>query len=39
MGTGSLHRGYNGRGVNQQIPFRAEVKERVDLYMYPQGPS
>jgi hypothetical protein len=29
-----------GRGVNYPFPFSAEVKERVELYLYsPSGPS
>jgi len=34
MDTGSLSRRYGGRGVNQSPPASAEVKERVDLYIY-----
>ena len=42
MGTGSLSRGYNGRGrgVDHLPPSSAKVKERVELYRYsPSGPS
>jgi len=29
-----------GRGVDITLPFRAEFKERVELYLYsPSGPS
>ena len=44
MGTGSFGGGRGvkrpGRGVNHPPPSRAEVKERVELYLYsPSGPS
>jgi hypothetical protein len=41
MGTGSLSRVYAlGHGVNQPPPFSAEVKERVQVYLYfPSRPS
>ena len=42
MGTGSLSRGIKqpGRGVTHQPPSSADVKERVELYLYsPSGPS
>ena len=42
MGTGSLSRGVNqpGRGVDHPPPSSAEVKERVELYLYSaSGPS
>jgi len=36
MGTGS----FPGRGIDHPPPSRAEVKERVELYLYsPSGPS
>ena len=42
MGTVSLSWGVNrpGRGVDHPHPSSAEVKERLDLYLYsPSGPS
>jgi hypothetical protein len=42
MGTGSLFQGVKetGRGVNHPPSSRAEVKERVELYLYsPSGSS
>jgi len=42
MGTGFLTRGLkrSGRGVNHTPPSRAEVKGRVELYLYSlSGPS
>jgi hypothetical protein len=42
MGTGSLSRGVkrSGRGVDHPSPSSAEVKEWVELYLYPpSGPS
>jgi hypothetical protein len=41
MGTGSFPWVKRpGRGVDHQPPSRAEVKERVELYLYcPSGPS
>ena len=41
IGTGFFHRVKRpGRGVNHPPPCSADVKERVDLYIYsPSGPS
>jgi hypothetical protein len=41
MGTGSsLWVKWPGRGVDRPSPSSAEVKERVELYLYsPSGPS
>jgi len=41
MGTGSLPGvKWPGRGVDHPFPPSAEVKERVELYLYsPSGPS
>jgi len=42
MGTGSLSRGVKrpGRGVDHPLTTSAEVRERVELYLYsPSGPS
>jgi hypothetical protein len=42
MGTSSLSRGvkWSGHGINHPPPSRAEVKERVELYLYsPSVPS
>jgi len=41
MGNGSFPRVKRpGRGVDHPPPFSAEIKERVELYIYsPSGPS
>jgi hypothetical protein len=41
MGTGSLPREVKrtGRGIDHLLPFSTKVKERVELYLYPSGPS
>jgi len=41
MGTGSFPGvKWPGCGVDHPLPFSAEVKERVELYLYsPYGPS
>jgi hypothetical protein len=36
MNTGSLSRGHSGgRSVDHPLPSSAEVKERLELYIYP----
>jgi len=37
MGIGSLSCGYSrwGCGIDHPLPFSAEVKERVEPYLYP----
>ena len=41
VGTGSFPGAkWPGRGINHPLPSSAEVKERVELYLYsPSGPS
>ena len=34
VGTASLYREWRGRGVHHSPPSNAEVKERIDLYLY-----